>query len=74
MDTSLRHNEKDYRKAAPYKVGMIVEMYVERTIRALDGKQAEEIAVNRMRKKNLMLQRNGYTVGDIEVINSEEKK
>ena len=37
MDTSLRHNEKDYRKAALYKVGMIVEMYVERTINLLDG-------------------------------------
>ena len=37
MATSLRFNEKDYRKAAPYKVGMIVEMYVERTIKLLDG-------------------------------------
>ena len=37
MDTSLRHNEKDYRKAAPYKVGMIVVMYVEQTINSLDG-------------------------------------
>lgn len=74
MATSLRHNEKDYRKAAPYKVGMIVEMYVERTIRALDAKQAEEIAVNRQQRKQSTLQRNGYTVGDIEVINSQEMK
>lgn len=74
MATSLRHNEKDYRKAAPYKVGMIVEMYVERTIRALDAKQAEEIAINRQQRKQRTLERNGYTVGDIEVINSQEMK
>ena len=55
MSTSLRHNETDYRKSAPYKVGMIVEIYVERTIRALDAKQAEEIAVNRQQKKQLTL-------------------
>ena len=74
MATSLRHNEKDYRKAAPYKVGMIVEMYVERTIRALDAKQAEEIAVSRQQRKQRTLARCGYTVGDIEIINSQEMK
>ena len=36
MNTSLRHNGKDYRKTAPYKVGMIVEINVERTIKLLD--------------------------------------
>jgi hypothetical protein len=74
MYTSLRHNEKEYRKAAPFKVGMIVEMYVERTIRALDAQQAEEIAIQRQQRKHATLQRNGYTVGDIEVINSKEIK
>ena len=74
MTTSLRHNGKEYRKGAPFKVGMIVEMYVERTIRALDAKQAEEIAINRQQAKTATLKRNGYTVGDIEIMNSEEIK
>jgi hypothetical protein len=74
MNTSLRHNGKEYRKGAPFRVGMIVEMYVERTIRALDAKQAAEIAINRQQAKTATLQRNGYTVGDIEIMNAEEVK
>ena len=74
MNTSLRHNGKEYRKGAPFRVGMIVEMYVERTIRALDAKQAAEIAINRQQAKTATLQHNGYTVGDIEIMNAEEVK
>ena len=74
MDTSLRHDKALYPKGATYKVGMIVEMYVERTVRAINEEQAGELAINRQQVKNKTINRIGYNVGDIEIVNVEENK
>lgn len=43
MNTSLRHNGKEYRKGAPFRVGMILKMYVERSIRTLNAERVAEL-------------------------------
>ena len=43
MTTSLRHNGKEYRKGAPFRVGMILKMYVERSIRTLNAERVAEL-------------------------------
>lgn len=61
-------------KTSAYKVGFIVEMFIEKKVRAFTEEQAKELAENRFRKKNQSYRNLGFTVGDIEQVTCEEVK
>jgi|14BtaG_2_1085337.scaffolds.fasta_scaffold00334_17 hypothetical protein len=65
------HTSGKYQQTRAYNVGFIVEMFVERKVRAFDEEQAKELAENRFRAKHQSFIRKGYTAGDIEQITCE---
>jgi hypothetical protein len=50
----------------------VVEFYREMTVRAADSTEAMEIAEARIRARQSIMKKHGYSVGDIEVLEVEE--
>ena len=71
MQTSLK-KQRDI--SVKYRVAMYVEMFREITVSAQTEEQAREFAENRVRLRNKVIEKNGYTIGDIEFVNVEELK
>jgi hypothetical protein len=61
-----------YDQCATYKVSVVVEFYREMTVRAADSTEAMEIAEARIRARQSIMKKHGYSVGDIEVLEVEE--
>ena len=57
---------------ATYKVSMMVEFYKEIIIRAACESEAKELAEARVRGRQSNMIHNGYSIGDIEVIEAVE--
>lgn len=61
-------------KTSAYRVGFIVEMFIEKKVRAFTEQQAKELAENRFRKKHQSYKNLGFSLGDIEQVTCEEVK
>ena len=57
---------------ARYKVGMMLEFYKEIHVSAVDAEEAAKIAEARVRARQKNLFASGYSLGDIEIIETEE--
>jgi hypothetical protein len=57
---------------ATYKVCMMVEFYKEMLISAACEKEARELAEARVRGRQSNMFQNGYSFGDIEILETEE--
>ena len=55
-----------------YRVGMMLEYYKELTILAADEKEAQQLAEVRVRSRQVKMLNAGYSLGDIEIIMTEE--
>jgi len=57
---------------ARYRVGMMLEFYKEIHVSAVDAEEAARIAEARVRARQKNLFASGYSLGDIEIIETEE--
>ena len=57
---------------ATYKVSMMTEFYKELLISAASEKEAKEIAEARVRGRQANMISNGYSIGDIEILDAIE--
>ena len=57
-----------------YRVGVIVEFYKDQFVKAVDEEEAKELAENRLRRRTGLMNSLGFSIGDLEIIDTEEKR
>ena len=53
---------------------MIVEFYKDQFVKAVDEEEAKELAENRLRRRTSLMNSLGFSIGDLEIIDTEEKR
>ena len=68
MSSGSKHKQRYYR------VGLIVEFYKDQFVKAVDEEEAKELAENRLRRRTSLMKSLGFSIGDLEIIDTEEKR
>lgn len=72
--TKLKTSTAYKSKATNYEVTIIAEYTRVLNVVAVDEEEAKEIAENRTRAKTAVMTRLGYSIGDVEAIDAQEKE
>ena len=56
-----------------YRVGLVVEFYKDQYVKAVNKEEAKELAENRLRRRTGLMNSLGFSIGDLEIIDVEEK-
>ena len=68
MSSGSKHKQRYYR------VGLVVEFYKDQFVKAVDEEEAKELAENRLRRRTGLMNSLGFSIGDLEIIDTEEKR
>ena len=62
------------KKQKYYRVGLVVEFYKDQYVKAVNKEEAKELAENRLRRRTGLMNSLGFSIGDLEIIDVEEKQ